>query len=201
MNKQQFKQLIRECLLEQSDEDPGYVEYHSQRSGESPFMMGGTKFEYVNAKYPNGKIDIGVYSFAGDVVYSYDTFRRQHNIKETSDWDSPKKQEYTDVNLWIAANVQDGKYVGEPLSNYGFPYKQGQSVPSGIGQMTLAMRNWNDAKARRNSNLAAGKPAAVSEMTTTSAVQGFYGKHWVDPDPERKRIKSIASKSVGGTTV
>ncbi len=35
-------------------------------------------------------------------------------------------------------------------------------------------------------------------MTGTSAVQGFYGKNWVDPDPERKKMKSIASKSVGG---
>jgi hypothetical protein len=163
-------------------------------------MLGGTKYEYVNAKYPNGKIDIGVYSYAGDVVYSYDTFRKQHNIKENA-WDSPKSKTYVDVNAWVSDNVQDGKYVGEPLSNYGFLYKQGQSVPTGHGQLSLAMQSWNDAKTKRNSNLSLGKPAAVSETTTTSAVQGFYGKHWVDPDPERKRIKSIAAKSVGGSTV
>lgn len=40
--------------------------------------------------------------------------------------------------------------------------------------------------------------SSVKEMTGTAAVAGFYGKNWVDPDPERKRIKSIASKSVGG---
>lgn len=38
----------------------------------------------------------------------------------------------------------------------------------------------------------------VSEMTGTSAVAGFYGKNWIDPDPKRTRIKSIAVKSVGG---
>jgi hypothetical protein len=38
----------------------------------------------------------------------------------------------------------------------------------------------------------------LAEMTGTSAVQGFYGKNWIDPDPKRKRIKSIAAKSVGG---
>ncbi len=38
----------------------------------------------------------------------------------------------------------------------------------------------------------------LDEMTGTSAVQGFYGKNWVDPDPERKKMKSIAAKSVGG---
>lgn len=125
MDKKEFKKLVAECIREvlvenlsdTQEEDPLYVEYHSQRQGEEPFMMGGTKYEYVNAKYPNGKIDIGVYSFAGDVVYSYNSFRKRNNIKE---------------------------------------------------------------------------------MTGTSAVQGFYGKNWVDPDPERKKMKSIASKSVGG---
>jgi len=38
----------------------------------------------------------------------------------------------------------------------------------------------------------------VNEMTSTGAAQGFMGKNWVDPDPDRKRMKSIASKSVGG---
>ena len=125
MDKNGFKNLIRECIEEvlienlsgMQEEDPLYVEYHSQRQGEEPFMMGGTKYEYVNAKYPNGKIDIGVYSFAGDVVFSYESFRKRNNIKE---------------------------------------------------------------------------------ITGTSAVQGFYGKNWVDPDPKRKRMKDIAAKSVGG---
>lgn len=44
-------------------------------------MMGDTKYEYVNAKYPNGKIDIGVYSYAGDIVYSYNAFRKRMGIK------------------------------------------------------------------------------------------------------------------------
>lgn len=48
----------------------------------------------------------------------------------------------------------------------------------------------------------APKPKApeptVNEMTGTGAVAGFMGKNWVDPDPKRKRMKSIAAKSVGG---
>ncbi len=83
MDKKEFKKLVAECIREvlvenlsdTQEEDPLYVEYHSQRQGEEPFMMGGTKYEYVNAKYPNGQIDIGDYSFAGDVVYSYNSFR------------------------------------------------------------------------------------------------------------------------------
>lgn len=78
----ELKKLVRESIREVlSEEDPLYVEYHSQRQGEIPFMMSGTKYEYVNAKYPNGKIDIGVYSFAEDLVYSYNVFRNRMGIK------------------------------------------------------------------------------------------------------------------------
>lgn len=42
------------------------------------------------------------------------------------------------------------------------------------------------------------KDKPVNEMSGTSAAQGFYGKHWCDPDPERKKMKNIAAKSVGG---
>lgn len=82
MKLSELKNLIRESIQEVlSEEDPLYVEYHSQRQGERPFIMGGTKYEYVNAKYPNGKIDIGVYSYAGDIVYSYNVFRQRMGIK------------------------------------------------------------------------------------------------------------------------
>ena len=67
----------------EEDKNPLYVEYDSQRSGEEPFMMSdGKKYEYVNAIYPGQKKDIGVYSFAGDMVYSYDAFRKMFNINE-----------------------------------------------------------------------------------------------------------------------
>jgi hypothetical protein len=69
-------------IKEGDEEDPLYVEYVRERPGESPFMMNGQKFQYVTAKYPNGKEDIGVYAFAGDMVYSYNAFRQMHNIKE-----------------------------------------------------------------------------------------------------------------------
>ena len=61
---------------EEEEEEPLYVEYISQRQGENPFIWHDTKWEYVNARYPNGKIDIGVYSYAGDYVVSYSVFQR-----------------------------------------------------------------------------------------------------------------------------
>ena len=81
MKKEILKSLIRECLKEVKDvDDVEYVMYIKQMNGEEPFMMGGKKFEYVWAKYPSGKRDIGVYAFSGDVVYGYRHFRRMYNL-------------------------------------------------------------------------------------------------------------------------
>ena len=73
------EELVAEA--ESDAEDPLYVEYDSERAGEEPFMLRGVKYQYVNAKYPDGKIDIGVYTPRGDVVYSYNAFRKMNNIQ------------------------------------------------------------------------------------------------------------------------
>ena len=64
------------------NEEVQYVEYVADMSGELPFLMGTKKFEYVWAKYPNGKRDIGVYAFGEDRVYAYEFFRKMYNINE-----------------------------------------------------------------------------------------------------------------------
>jgi len=61
-------------------ESPLYVKYLSLKSDEEPFIMQGTKYEYVWAEYPGGIKDIGVYSYANDLVYSYDSFRQMMNL-------------------------------------------------------------------------------------------------------------------------
>lgn len=53
-----------------------YVQYDSDMRDEEPFMLHGEKWQFVNAIYPDGKKDIGVYRYAGDMVYSYEWFRR-----------------------------------------------------------------------------------------------------------------------------
>lgn len=63
-----------------SQESPLYVKYLSLKADEEPFMMQGTKYEYVWAEYPGGIKDIGVYSYANDLVYSYDSFRQMMNL-------------------------------------------------------------------------------------------------------------------------
>jgi len=64
------------------------VEYISDRNGENPFELQGSKWQFVNAKYPDGKIDIGVYKFGQDLVFDYTRWREEmgldknNNIKE-----------------------------------------------------------------------------------------------------------------------
>lgn len=77
-----------------SDESPLYVKYLSLKSGEEPFMMQGSKYEYVWAEYPGGIKDIGVYSYANDLVYSYDSFRQMMNLDRTNPL-RPRKGEKT----------------------------------------------------------------------------------------------------------
>jgi len=64
--------------------DAMYVEYLRPMQDEEPFMMGGTKYEFVRARYPDGRIDIGVYSTAGDVTYGYRHWRKMMNLDRTA---------------------------------------------------------------------------------------------------------------------
>lgn len=51
------------------------VEYVSDRSGEPVFEVHGERFQFVNAKYPDGKKDVGVYRFSEDMVYDLNYWR------------------------------------------------------------------------------------------------------------------------------
>ena len=53
------------------------VQYDSERTDEEPFYLNGIKWQYVNAIYPDGKKDIGVYRFDHDLTYSYDWFMNE----------------------------------------------------------------------------------------------------------------------------
>lgn len=53
------------------------VEYHSERTDETPFIINGIKWQYVNAIYPDGKRDIGVYRFDHDLTYDYNWFMNE----------------------------------------------------------------------------------------------------------------------------
>jgi len=59
----------------EGNDDEYIVQYDSDRTGEDPFELNGVKWQYVNAIYPGGKRDIGVYRFGNDLVYGYKWFR------------------------------------------------------------------------------------------------------------------------------
>jgi hypothetical protein len=94
--------------------DAYYVQYHSQRQGEVPFMLGERKFEYVNGLYPDGKVDIAVYAFAGDLCYGYNAFRKMMNLNEAFD--------PTSVGPNPAAS--DGQTVYDPYASMNAKMRQ-----------------------------------------------------------------------------
>ena len=56
------------------------VEYYKEYKNEEPFMMNGQKYVYCWGKYPDGKVDIAVYSYANDFAYDYNDFRAAMGI-------------------------------------------------------------------------------------------------------------------------
>lgn len=82
MKKSELRSLIRECILENADDEALYVEYVKDMPNETPFMVSGKKYQFVQAKYPSGKIDIGVYAFSEDLVYGYAVWKQRHNLEE-----------------------------------------------------------------------------------------------------------------------
>lgn len=66
------------------DISESYVEYFKEMQGESPFIVGDRTYKYVWAKYPDGKIDIGVYDQAQDLVHDYSEFKQANGIDENN---------------------------------------------------------------------------------------------------------------------
>ena len=85
------------------------VEYISDRKGEEPFTMNGEKWQFVNAKYPGGKTDIGVYRFGQDIVYDYNRWREEMGINENL---SENKENLVDFDVpeWaMSALINDDR--------------------------------------------------------------------------------------------
>ena len=109
-------------------ESPLYVKYLSLMRGEVPFMMQGTKYEYVWAEYPGGVKDIGVYSYANDLVYSYDSFRKMMNLDRTNPVHSRNPRQRIGISLSKSrrrnplesgATISDDEDINDRASNMG----------------------------------------------------------------------------------
>lgn len=90
ITKEQYDRIFNNKILKENedkeiDKDPLYVEYYKEMQGEEPFEMNGNRYQFVWAKYPDGKVDIGTYAFGEDLVYAYDKFKAMHKLREDSD--------------------------------------------------------------------------------------------------------------------
>lgn len=99
INRQLVAKSGKSRPYENPKESPLYVKYLSLMRGEVPFMMQGTKYEYVWAEYPGGIKDIGVYSYANDLVYSYDSFRKMMNLDRTNPVHSRNPKQRIGISL------------------------------------------------------------------------------------------------------
>jgi hypothetical protein len=71
------KDMLSQEMSEAADTEDVYVKYHSEKPDEVPFKdKEGNEYQEVWAVYPDGKKDIGYYSFREDLVYSWDWFRK-----------------------------------------------------------------------------------------------------------------------------
>jgi hypothetical protein len=127
--------MLKEDKDKSVDNDPLYVEYYKEMSGEEPFEMNGNKYQYVWAKYPDGKVDVGTYAFGQDLVYAYDKFKTMHKLQEDSDIkggearvDNAFKKE-----MPVSNDVVNLKPVDEEAEGKNFNIRQKTSdVPSSI---------------------------------------------------------------------
>jgi hypothetical protein len=189
MKKSILKNLIRECLVENKSEydgedikrlsqmtddespkseyDTNFVTYLRQMTGEEPFMMGGKKFEYVWAKYPSGKRDIGVYSFAGDVVYGYNYFRKMYNLDAPADPQIRESIGHVGKKTHFYVNKTDlsaGSRDPEAEREIVYQIMRVTSDPSGddYEEIDIGMEYYDEGKAKAvaaelNQKLAAGQ--------------------------------------------
>ena len=98
--------------------DAMFVEYMRPMQDEEPFMMGGSKYEFVRARYPDGRMDIGVYSQRGDVTYGYRHWRQMMGIEKMNPVKS-RKENYDDFDEWetdaFRAGATQVVRIGEDL--------------------------------------------------------------------------------------
>jgi hypothetical protein len=108
--------------------DAMYVEYLRPMQSEEPFMMGGTKYEFVRARYPDGRIDIGVYSTAGDLTYGYRHWRQMMGIEKKNPVHSRNPKQRIGISLSknrrrnpleSGATISDDEDINARASNMG----------------------------------------------------------------------------------
>ena len=178
-------------------ESPLYVKYLSLKSGEEPFMMQGTKYEYVWAEYPGGIKDIGVYSYANDLVYSYDSFRQMMNLDRTNPRsrknprhgnDDPSREEMIEHIRKVYGREADEFDIEEAIYWFATDYHGGQS-----SNLYSALSTSEYRPGRSSSGPEEG---SMSEMIYSDLVDTFSPKkNPVHSRKPKQRIAVCLSKS------
>ena len=117
--------------------DAIYVEYMRPMQDEEPFMMGGSKYEFVRARYPDGRMDIGVYSQRGDVTYGYRHWRQMMGIEKINPRssrknprngnDDPSREEMIEHIRKVYGREADEFDIEEAIYWFANDYHGGQS--------------------------------------------------------------------------
>jgi hypothetical protein len=139
ITKEQYDRIFNNKMLKENedkeiDKDPLYVEYYKEMQGEEPFEMNGNRYQFVWAKYPDGKVDIGTYAFGEDLVYAYDKFKAMHKLREDSDvkgGDSRIDKSFK-KEMPISNDVMDLKPVDEEEGTPMNIKRKNPNIPSSI---------------------------------------------------------------------
>ncbi len=121
MSLENLRKKIQQHLRENTGV-PLYVEYLRDRPGETPFELGGKRWQFVNAKYPNGKQDIGVYSFGEDLVYHYESWRKMMGIDKenpgmgASNYDRHMRSDMKSKNETTEVGSREDVYMSNKIS-------------------------------------------------------------------------------------
>jgi hypothetical protein len=91
------------------------VKYVSDRSGEPVFELHGERFQFVNAKYPSGKTDVGVYRFSDDMVYDLNYWREKFLLKKMANGGAIKSRQAMDESD-VQNVIEDSMVMDENMA-------------------------------------------------------------------------------------
>ena len=91
------------------------VKYVSDRSGEPVFELHGERFQFVNAKYPSGKTDVGVYRFSDDMVYDLNYWREKFLVKKMVNGGAIKSRQAMDESD-VQNVIEDSMVMDENMA-------------------------------------------------------------------------------------
>jgi hypothetical protein len=91
------------------------VKYVSDRSGEPVFELHGERFQFVNAKYPSGKTDVGVYRFSDDMVYDLNYWREKFLVKKMANGGAIKSRQAMDESD-VQNVIEDSMVMDENMA-------------------------------------------------------------------------------------